>query len=214
MGPFAAMAIGAAVPALAGALIPKPKAPNAAQFQIAGPQWANREKYINGLLDAAYNPNSEIYRLAADQMAQQVNQQIAGMGLGGSSMALGAMRSSQADLANKFIMDQVQRMQGALGLVTDYDRARAMGDVDVAKYNAGVGSNFAMADYNQRMQNRAGLISGIGGAVGTGMQMYNQNQMMDRLEDMSRRNNAHVQTVFGLPGLQPFNSSLGQIGGQ
>jgi hypothetical protein len=182
------------VPTIAGMLTSRPKMPN---MQAAMPAMPDRSKYMNTMLDTSFNPNSEIYALAADQLGEQVRQQLALLGLTNSSMGNNMMINQQSELARKFIEDAARRQQAGLGMALGYD-------MDVAKMQMGLdGQNFdrSMMNYQMRDQEKRELIGGLGSAIGGGISYHQNQQMLDAVKANQARMTANFNNTFGIaPG--------------
>jgi hypothetical protein len=114
---------------------------------------------------------------ASEVAADQVNRQLARQGLGGSSVGGQLQLSTQAELAQRWLQDQIQRQSQALGQAVNYDTGQVRGynDAANAQYQYGLDA------YNQATQGNAAQIQNLAGLAGAGLQAYNQNQIMNRL---------------------------------
>lgn len=194
------MVAAAAAPYVMSAMQKKPKAPGAP----GAVQMPDRSQYINGMLDTAYNPNSEQWGMAADRAADQVNRILGRQGMAGSSVGMQAHQAAQAQIAQAWLADQAQRQAQAMQIVNQYDTGRG----NLAAGQAAQQYNYANDAYNRANQANAAQVQGISNMVGAGMQMYNQHQADQRWDQMMEQNQQilnNQQAFYGTPGSAPNN---------
>lgn len=171
--------------------------PDMPQYQPQA-QLTDRSKYIDQILNAGFNPQADIYKQASDVVADRISREMGRQGLGGSSIASSSMSNALADLANKYLENELQRKTQALNTATTYDlnRANFQRGLDDAMYNAN------MAGYQDRTARQASAVQGLAGMAQAGLGLYQQNQMMNqRQQNFERMMNAYqpmsVQQTFG-----------------
>lgn len=135
-----------------------------------------RPEYQNRILEGGFNPQSELYRLAGDRQAAQINRQMALRGMANSGTAIGAQNQAMTDLNNRFLENEQQRRIAAYNTVMapEYQQAnlnqnseRHRADQRWAQY--GVDSK-ARSDKIQGFGNMMGsMAGGMGGMGGGGM---------------------------------------------
>ena len=198
------LAAAAALPVVAGMLMPKSDRPNTT---ISGPALPDYSKYNSQMMADAFDPQSQLYALSAAQVAEQVNRQLAQTGLMNSSLGLGAQRSAQADLANQYIQNATQRRIAALNQVQGYDLNRAKLQMEADQYNAGA----SQWGYGQDMASRQAAISGIAGLANAGVGAYGYSQQQARADAYQAQQNDFMKQYLaiqsraqqGIPGSKP-----------
>lgn len=178
----------AAVPLIMDAMKGKPDMP-----QMAAISRPDRSNYINQLLASGFDPQSEIYSLAAKEMSNQVNRQLALLGLTNSSYGMGMMNDAQSDLARKFAADAFQKQLQAMTMVSNYDNAivNQQMDQNQALYNA------AMGNYNAQMGDRNSQIQGWANLAGTAAGAYTSHQEQKRIDAQRAEDRAFFERIYG-----------------
>lgn len=189
------LAAAAAVPVLAGMLTPQPKAPSTEGLNIRLP---DRGQYTQQLLNTGFDTNSSTYKLAANEMANKVNQQMALLGLTGSSLHNQTMAQNQNLLAQSFIDEALKRQQSAYSAVTGYDlgQGNLQANVQQNLYNAQAGQ------YQNEVAKRNSMIQGFGSLASAGAQMYGMNQQQQMQQQMLNQQNNQFQQLYNLNAAQ------------
>lgn len=197
------MAAAAAAPYVMQALQGRPDSPS---YRDPGLP-TDRSKYINQMLDAGFNPNNELLLRASAQAEDRVNRILGRTGMGGSSIGGQVHALTQAELASKFLENQLDRQARALAPVLAYDNNI---------YNARAGNaqaqyQSAMDAYGMAAARNAGQINNLSGLVNAGLGYYQMNQadtyrqqqlaQNQQIIDMMRSNYGSPQ--YGVPGYQP-----------
>lgn len=197
------MVAAAAAPYVISALQKKPKKPGAPS-PVTLP---DRSKYIQDLIDASTRPNEGAYRMASDVSVDNVNRILGKQGLGGSSVGLGVHASAQANLANKFMENELNRRINALNVAANYDRMNA----DVQMGNSGAAYKYATDMFNLKNKENAGQVQGISSLINAGLGAYQQGQASNRWDEIMELNRQHVNQMninsqtapqYGAPGPQ------------
>lgn len=174
MEPITATLAASAIPTVASLLMNNGSRP-------AGPDYSAIMAYLNSpemagyrsaLLNSAFNPNTDIYRIASDQAYAQGNRAVASRGLGTSGAGLGYLSSIQTDLANKFAESEFQKRLQAYNAVAGKDSA-AMG---LMTNMANQSYDAALNNYNYNADSNAGLIGGLGTLARAGITAYTRQQ--------------------------------------
>lgn len=147
-------------------------------------QLPDRSKYQAALLDTAFNPQSDVYQMASNRAMDLVNRDLANKGLGHSSFGNQAVSSAQADLAAKFLENEMQRRIQAYNAVTGYDIAKANQQQGVA----GQQWNENLANYNLNAQKEDALYQGVGNLAGIGANYYGGVQQQNQIDAMNAQN--------------------------
>ena len=183
MDPISAAVLAAAVPTVAGLFMgsgpSRPAAPDYSQI-LALINSPEMKMYREQMLRNAFNPQSDLFRIASDQAYAQANRAAASRGLGTSGAGLGFVQSAQTDLANKFAENELQRQIQAFNAATNSITGVANPMMNMANqsYQAQLG------DWENQQQSRAGFISGLAGMANAGLSAYNQRNTMNELKDM------------------------------
>jgi hypothetical protein len=160
----------AMAPMVLDQLMPRPEYPGGPS--MAMPVMPDRTKYLNSVLETGFNPDSDLYRLAADEVGNQVRSQLARMGMGGSSYGLQAMGGAQMDLARKFAAEQFEKRLKALSMANGMDQFVAEMQMGVNRGNA----MDAMNRFNYENERRNQMIGGVGNLAAAGSQYITQQQ--------------------------------------
>lgn len=200
------MAAAVAAPYVAQMLQGKPKTPG---YQDPGLP-TDRSKYINQMLDAGFNPNSELLLRASAQAEDRVNRILGRSGLAGSSIGMQAHSLTQADLASKFLESQLDRQAKALAPVLAYDNniyAARAGQAQQAYQSA-------MDAYGMAAARNAGQINNLSGLVNAGMGYYQMNQADSFRQQQLNQNQQIIDNMranYGAPqyGVPGYSSSPG-----
>lgn len=191
--------LAAAAPYILGALQPKPDMP-----KYVAPQTYDLSQYNRQLLNAAFNPNSNQYRMASDVVQEQVSRALARSGMAGSSVGAQMGLNAQNQLAQSYMDNLLQRGTGAIGAVNAQNQSQ-LSAADAAYKRA-------MDMYNAQMGNAQGAAQGLGAMTNTMMGIYGNQQTMDAREadrammaDIYRGNQAPTYTpsyapMYGTPG--------------
>jgi hypothetical protein len=155
MGKLAAFA--ALAPIIAGAFTDSPDAPQARQV----PSIPTRTVEANELLELASDPQSQLFQLASQTAAANLNRQLASRNLLGGSTQFGAQGNLQAQLANKFLEGELDRRLKAFKAVTGAETGRGQVEGGLA----GQEFNQDLSRFGVESAERANLIRGIGGAA-------------------------------------------------
>lgn len=161
-----------ALPYVLSAMQDKPDRPT---YQGAPPM-ADRSKYLDSLLNAGFNPQTELFEKAAGVTSDAVARQLGRRGLGSSSFAVNAQTSALNDLADRFLEKELERKQRALQTVTQYDLAKqqlAQGAYDSA-YNAQIGG------YQDQLARQQAAVQGMSGMAQGLLGLYQRNQMANQ----------------------------------
>ena len=205
MGPIAAAMAASAIPTVASLFMDNGSRP-------AGPDYSavmaylnspDMRGYRNSLMNTAFDPNADIYRIASDQAYAQANRAAASRGLGNSGAGLGYISHAQTELANKFAENEFQKRLQAYNAVAGRDSAAMSMLTGMAnsQYDA------AMGAYDARSAGNAGLIKGIGQMANAGLAAYSRQQDLARSQsDLS----GYGGRLPGYQGSQP----AGYVGGQ
>jgi hypothetical protein len=147
-----------AAPMVIGAFMPKPSAP---KYEApAGPNMF--PEYQQKLLESAYNPQSDIYRVAGEQQAAMINRQLARRGLANSGMGVAAQTAAANDLANRFLQSETDRRAKAYQTAVAPEAAAYQG-----RLQASQSAYEAAADaYKQELAGRDAFLGGIGQLAG------------------------------------------------
>lgn len=183
------MAAAALAPVIAGAVTPRPKTPT-----HPGRQDLGRRDDIADLIALSRDPQSDVWQRAQEQAMANIDRGLARRGLTTSSMGMQQHRTAGAEIANKFLENELARRQRALQTAMAYDQAE-MGLGDRA-YKAD------MMRYKDEMDAASGLIKGIGAAAGVGSELYSQGLTRDAygiLQDQLRRDSDERKIYFGTP---------------
>lgn len=170
------MIAAAAAPYVISQFQDKPSVPGAPALR----PMANRDAYINQILDHAFKPDSRSMKLASDQLQNQVSHALARRGLAGSSIGASVLSSSLSDLAAKWAEMQSQQQNQAMQTVMGYDKSRADG------FNQQLMMNYGndLARYNAGVQENANQVAGLGGMINAGTQLYYQDQNNRRMNQI------------------------------
>jgi hypothetical protein len=199
------MAAAAAAPYVMAALQKKPSAPGAPALQAP----PDRSAYSNQILSAGFNPNDRTLGSASSVAEDAVNRVLARQGLAGSSIGGQLHATTQADIANKWLENELNRKISALSTVNNID----LGRVNAMNQNAKAMYDYGMDRYNMQNQQNAGQIQGISGLMSMGANMYGQSQIADRLAQNNEMNKNYLanmyapQPSYGTPA--PGGYSLG-----
>lgn len=201
--PYAQIAA-VALPYVLGAMQKSPQAPQYAPPPTVNPP--DRSMYSNALMSAAFNPNNEMYQGAAQVAQQQVARMLGRRGLAGSSIGGALMGNVQSQLANDYLMNQVQRQSQALGQINAMDMARAQHEANM--YNQAYQAQ--MGDYQNQMARRQQAMAGIGGLAQAGLGIYQNHQNNQLMDQRRAQDAAMIQGLFtqpapqmGVPGAPP-----------
>jgi len=165
------MAAAALAPVIGGALTGRPDAP---EFQM---QDLGQREYIDEMLRMAADPQSEVQQLARDQAMGGLDRRAARSGLAGSSLANQTYSMQSADMANKFLENELSRRRQAMGAFNQYKQAEM-----------GLGSKMydsQMNQYKADLASKQGLIKGIGAAASAGAGMYSEGLQRDAMNNMA-----------------------------
>ena len=200
------MVAAAAAPYVMSALQKKPSAPGAPALQNT----PDRTAYSNQILNAGFNPNDRTLLSASSVAEDAVNRVLARQGLGGSSIGGQLHSTTQADIANKWLENELNRKISALSAVNNADLAR----IGVANQNARTMYDYEMGRYNMANQQNVGQVQGLAGMISAGANMYGQSQMQDRMAETNRINEEYLKRIsspsYGTPGpAAPGGYSLG-----
>jgi len=190
----------AAIPAAVGMF---QKRPSMSGGMVAMPQMPDRTAYIDQMLQTSFDPNSEIYQIAAEQLRAKVNQQLAQLGLMNSSYGINASTSSQAELARKFIEDAANRQRQGLGLALDNDRAVAEMQMGINTRNA----DNAYRAYLDEDQRKRDLVMGVSGLAGAGLSAYGNYQQAQELAANRVQQQENFNRLF--PQTTPSGAQVG-----
>lgn len=189
----------AAIPAVVSATRKRPEAPQFYQVPLKLPEI---QPYQQKILDTAFDPQSETYKLASDVLADKIMRSTAQRGLAGSSMAAQLERTAMSDLANKFIENELNRRISALNTVHDQRMREATGSMQMGRARYGA----EMDRYRDQLGSEQDLISGIGSAIGAIGGAYNQEQRQlqnqanfDRMMGMQEQIYG-ITPMTGVPG--------------
>ncbi len=179
MDPVTASIAASAIPTVASLFMnngSRPSGPDysAVMAYLNSPEMAG---YRNSLLNTAFNPNSDIYRIASDRAYAQANRAVASRGLGNSGAGLGYIGQMQNDLANQFTENEFQKRLQAYNAVAGRDSAamQMLGGMANQSYDA------ALSNYNANADANAGLIGGIGTMARAGVTAYTRQQELNAL---------------------------------
>lgn len=139
-------------------------------------------KYRAGLLESAYNPNSELYRMASERQASSINRELAKRGLGNSGMGIAAQTEGANTLAAKFLESETDRRLKAFQAATGQLNAAA----GVQQAGERAQYDHAMAGYQAELQKRQQFSDALTRGAGAGLSAYSYNQRMadqERLMD-------------------------------
>lgn len=203
------MVASAALPYVAAQFQDKPKAPT--YSPPPGSMPTDRSREINELLDMARNPNSKVFEMASGAANENVNRLLARTGMGGSSIGAQVSANMNATLAAKFLEEEMNRRQLALGTALQYDQMvanAARGD-----YNAQFQAE--MDAFNRKRADNAAAIQGLSGIAQAGVGMYlqqqarndltaRQNAALDRMDQIYNRNPAAVPSYTLTPPMSPY----------
>ena len=202
MEPMTAMMIASAVPAIASAFMPgqsRPSGPDYSQIMamINSPEM---QMYKKQLMETAYNPNSDIFRIASDRAYAQGNRAVASRGLGTSGAGMGFIQQGQNDLANKFAEGEFQRRLQAFNAINSANNGVISSMTGMAnnQYDAG------MANYNAGMAQNNQFVQGIGSLANAGISAYTYNNRNADLGGMmggytNRAAPGAAGSVYGAP---------------
>ena len=202
MDPFTGMMIASAIPTVAGMILPGQQRPQGPDYSAAYALLNSPEMqmYRKQLMSSAYDPNSEIFRIASDRAYAQGNRAVASRGLGTSGAGMGFVQQGQNDLANKFAEGEFQRRLQAFNAINGANNgvvgqmnsmANNTYDANMGNYNAGQASN------NQ-------FIQGIGSLANAGISAYTYNNRNADLGGMmggytNRAAPGAAGSVYGAP---------------
>lgn len=161
--------LGAALlPYVINAMTPRPDAPGAPAPVVL----PDRSKYQDMILQSGFNPQSELYNIATQRAMNEMNNQLINRGLASSSFGLNQLQSTQAELANKFLENEIQRRIQAFQAATGYDMQAA----GIQQNNNQAAYNHDMARYQREVGDRNAMVGGIGNLVNAGIGVYRQYQ--------------------------------------
>jgi hypothetical protein len=190
-----------AAPYIIGATQKKPKAPGMFR-QEAMP---NRDVYNQQLLDAAFNPDSNQYRMASDVVQEQVNRALARQGLAGSSPGIQLGATAQAQLATSWADEQLRRQQAALQAVNQSDFQRA----SMANQNAQTAYEVAANQYKDQLARQQGAAQGVGALFGGLSNIYGQQQQNQLMDQRRAEDRSFMMDLYGRAGAQPSYGTPG-----
>lgn len=183
MDPLTIAALIQAAPVVLGALSGGPKAPSAPNYSGVG--LPDRSKYQNMILDSAFNPQNELYRTATERMMADLNSQWTNRGLGISSAYDANARANMAELANKFVENELARRNQAFNTVTGYDIANSQLQAGQMRDTYGA----QMQNYQNELARNQQLYSGMSnlGQIYAGYAgRQDQNARMDRQDQIAQ----------------------------
>lgn len=160
------MAAAAAAPMVANMLMPSPSTPQYQTAQASTPP--GYQQYQSQMLQAAFDPNTKGYQMAADNASNQVNANMVRTGMGRSSMSTAANQGVQADIARQWQQSALNNQVNAMGQVNQEDQTANQ----FALANAGINNQSAMAAYNAAMQQRNNTLQMVGAGAQVGAQLY------------------------------------------
>lgn len=132
----------------------------------------DRSRYQNMLLESAFSPNSDLLKIATERAMAVINSDLANKGLAHSTYGQGAVAFAQAELANKFLEEELQRRVLAFNAATGYD-------VSKGNLAAGVAANQNQSEwnrYNAERQSKKDMYSGLSGLGQLGLGYMGQRQ--------------------------------------
>jgi hypothetical protein len=160
------LAAAAAAPIVANMLMPQPATPQ--YGQVAPAMSPQQQGYQTQLWQTASNPNSAANAVASANATNQVNTNMARLGLARSSMGINAQQDEQAQIARQFQQQAFGNENSAMGTINASNAQQNQ----VNEYNMGQQNQSAQAAYNQAMQNRNNTIGMFGTAAKIGAQAY------------------------------------------
>ena len=150
----------------AGFLSDKPE-----RESFSGPRRPDRSNELNQMMGDAFNPQSNLYRLAQEQYANNMQSQLARMGMSGSSLGIQAQQSGSANLANKFLENEMNRRRQALMTEADYYNSE--------NKNAQIRHSAGNTDYGYDLNDAGSVVRSIGNLGSTFRENNRWDQMMD-----------------------------------
>jgi hypothetical protein len=189
-------ALAAGAPLITSLLTPRPEVP---QFQ--GPDVSFLKDEAQQLLQQAAQPNIGQFQRISDLAADQINRQLGRRNLLDSSAGLQTQALTQADLANKFLENELQRRMGALGAAGNVFGLES-GQQQQQFQSAQQAFQDELSQRNQLISGVGGLAGGIAGAVERGRQREREDLERQRQQELFER------IFFGVPG-SPTTSTAG-----
>lgn len=189
-----------ALPYILGAMQDKPDAPRGPAPVMA----TDRSDYIDQILRAGFDPQTDLYNQASSQVADTLERQMARRGIAGGTIGGGVTRNALTDLANKYMENELARKQKALAMTIDYDFRRS----DQANQANTAAYNYANQSYQDQMARQAGATAGISGMATAGLGIYQQQQMQNQRQEnfdrvMSMNQGAPAQAQLAPMMIQP-----------